>query len=30
MEKHIILERGINGGIQKIYRFDNGYGDSVV
>lgn len=30
MESYIIDERSINGGVQKIYKFDNGYGASVA
>ena len=26
----LIRERNINGGIQKIYKFQNGYGASIV
>ena len=25
-----MLEREANGGVQKIYKFDNGYGASVI
>jgi len=30
MEHQPIIERQINGGTQKVYRFDNGQGASVV
>lgn len=30
MEKYLQLERNVNGGIQKLYKFDNNFGASVV
>lgn len=30
MEKYLHLERSVNGGIQKLFKFDNNYGASVV
>ena len=30
MEKYLVLEREIRGGIQKVYRFENNYGASVI
>ena len=30
MKDYIIVEREISGGIQKVYKFGNGYGASVI
>lgn len=30
MEKYLVLEREVQGGIQKVYRFENNYGASVI
>ena len=30
MEKYLVLEREVLGGIQKVYRFENNYGASVI
>ena len=30
MEKYLVVEREKNGDIQKVYRFENNYGASVI